>query len=430
MQTKFNQIMQYLDTHSNERQEYLKDNAVTINIGNDRFDVGFKFDFFDSDKQIVHYCTLCQFFVFKNIKSTNTYESLKCIWAQPQVCIYRIFQTVNGENVLSKKIFIDGDSIQVDYIEFDLMFYIKCVKLFISSESELITYLKLFDKSFSCNKWYINANGAWLNRLISESKFGSVYLKALFGCLEYQDGLTFLESKEINRFGYIPLLKAFKIQYSNTSNSIVSDEEVASKLEEWIPRSEFCNRVETIFIETINNFKSRKRTYFDFEKKQVCINDGSFEAKKRIYFSGFSSYPEFEAKRIIIKKWIRKAENEVRILKGFNIVGSLVNESLLYQKIKEHFASYNVVSQYRPKWLGRQSLDIFIHDLNIAIEYQGDQHSKPVEFYGGVKGFEKTQQRDKVKFDRCKRNGCKLLYVYPNYKFEVVLEEIYTLAKK
>ncbi len=430
MQTKFNQIIQYLKILSKEREEHLKENTVSFNIGSERFEVGLKFGISETEKRIVQYCVLCQYLVVKNLKSTNTYGSIKCIEAQPQVCIYKIFQIATGEHILSKKIFIDGDSIEVDYREFDLMFYIKCVNLFISSESELIAYLELFDKSFSCNYWYINADGAWLNRLISESKFGSVYLKALFGCLEYQDGLTFLESEEINRFGYIPLLKAFKIQYSNTSNSIVSNEEVASKLEEWIPRNEFYNRVETVFIETINNLKSRKKTYFDFEKKQMCDNDGSFDAKKKIYFPGFSRYPEFEAKRIIIKKWIRKAENEVRILKGYTLVGSLVNESILYRKIKEHFESYNVVSQYRPKWLGRQSLDIFIHDLNVAIEYQGDQHSRPVEFYGGAKGFEKTLQRDKVKSDRCKRNGCKLLYVYPNYNIDIVLEEIYIMANK
>ena len=74
--------------------------------------------------------------------------------------------------------------------------------------------------------------------------------------------------------------------------------------------------------------------------------------------------------------------------------------------------------------MGLQSLDIFIKELNIGIEYQGAQHIRPVEYFGGKEAFKKTQERDKKKKRLCNRNGIKLIYVYENYVLEDVFNEI------
>lgn len=62
-----------------------------------------------------------------------------------------------------------------------------------------------------------------------------------------------------------------------------------------------------------------------------------------------------------------------------------VSEKKITNIIKEHFE--NVVTQYKPDFLigyegKRQSLDIFLPDYNIAIEYQGRQHFSPQERFG------------------------------------------------
>ena len=330
----------------------------------------------------------------------------------------------DGEAFLTNQILVDGDSIPLDYGEFDLMFYLHYMRRFIQSEPELITFLNGFDASFSPNQWYQKSTGGWLHRLISDSNWNSVYLKARYGCLEYSDGLTFLESEELLKHGYELLLRAFKIKYANTSTSIITDAEVAAKLEEWVPRVSFNDHINALFNAEIQKLKTKQKNYFDPDLNQWLPYDGSLEAKKKIFFSKYSQFPEFQIKRGIIKKLIRKAENEVRTQKGFTLVGTLVNESILFNKLKEHFSSYNVVSQYRPKWLGRQSLDIYIHELKVGIEYQGDQHTRPVAFYGGVEGFEKTKLRDQKKLDRCRRNGCRLVYVFPGYSLGEVIQQI------
>ena len=69
-------------------------------------------------------------------------------------------------------------------------------------------------------------------------------------------------------------------------------------------------------------------------------------------------------------------------------------------------------------------MDFYIAEYNVAIECQGIQHFKSVEFFGGYDGLVKTIQRDALKKQLCEENGVKLLYYsdlgieYPYKVFE------------
>lgn len=63
----------------------------------------------------------------------------------------------------------------------------------------------------------------------------------------------------------------------------------------------------------------------------------------------------------------------------------------------------------RPSWLGRQSIDVYVPSINVAFEYQGQQHYHPVELIGGEEGLLATQTRDQVKRSRLKKNGVRLI---------------------
>ena len=58
----------------------------------------------------------------------------------------------------------------------------------------------------------------------------------------------------------------------------------------------------------------------------------------------------------------------------------------------------NVVYQYKPSFLhgktSAQSIDFFLPDYNIGIEYHGRQHFISIPKFGGDEGFEKTKERD------------------------------------
>lgn len=125
------------------------------------------------------------------------------------------------------------------------------------------------------------------------------------------------------------------------------------------------------------------------------------------------------------KDIIRQAENEVREKHGVPYIGEgWVAETQLYYAIKEAFTDLEVQQHASPEWLGRQHLDIFLPELNIAIEYQGAQHDEPIDFFGGEEAFAQTQERDRRKRELCEANGVKLVYVRPGYIFEDLIKEI------
>jgi hypothetical protein len=131
-----------------------------------------------------------------------------------------------------------------------------------------------------------------------------------------------------------------------------------------------------------------------------------------------------------IVKSIRIIENDIRLFYNEKIIGSLYNENLLFKQVSKRFGEkYKVISQGNPHWLGNQRFDIYFPELNIGIEYQGEQHFRPVDF--GGKGREVSQQqflenqkRDIIKKQKSIENDCILIFVLPKYDLETVLNEI------
>lgn len=80
----------------------------------------------------------------------------------------------------------------------------------------------------------------------------------------------------------------------------------------------------------------------------------------------------------------------------------------------------------------RLPFDFYLPEKRICIEYDGMQHEKPIEYFGGKKGFENTKIRDKIKNDYCKANNIKLIRV--SYKIKDVetylLEQINCIDEK
>lgn len=145
------------------------------------------------------------------------------------------------------------------------------------------------------------------------------------------------------------------------------------------------------------------------------IEHDPFETHKRISFLREEDY--FQS-RILSKALDRQnravttiIENKVRERFGFKRVGEAwVSETTLYYLIKQLFPNLSVLLHYRPNFLEGLELDIFIEDLNLGIEYQGVQHFKPVEHWGGEESYKKLVSRDKKKAKLCKANNVNLIY--------------------
>ena len=86
-------------------------------------------------------------------------------------------------------------------------------------------------------------------------------------------------------------------------------------------------------------------------------------------------------------------------------------ESKLEKDICKLLTNNNInFNRQKRKWLGRQSLDFYLPDYNIAIECQVRQHFMPVNYFGGVKMFEYRKSLDSFKKELCDKNGVNILY--------------------
>lgn len=104
-------------------------------------------------------------------------------------------------------------------------------------------------------------------------------------------------------------------------------------------------------------------------------------------------------------------------------------------KVKEILESMNVTFTQQESFnkaiitnkKGFCKVDFFIPNQRIAIEYNGQQHYQPVDIFGGEEGFQKTQNRYKLKKDYCSKHKIDLIEI-PYWDYEI-LDQTY-LEKK
>ncbi len=181
-----------------------------------------------------------------------------------------------------------------------------------------------------------------------------------------------------------------------------------------------------IKLETYDNKSSNDNLIYNWSK--MC-NGHPYNVYTSIGYErvDFTSY--FFDKNPYVIEFIHKisidAENELREKKGIPKIGEgWISETELYNKIKEHFKLFEVVHHGKPKWLGKQHLDIYFPEYNIGIEYQGKQHLEPIEFFGGREGFEKIRELDAKKRFNCVKNDCTLIYAHESYHIDELIKEI------
>ena len=165
----------------------------------------------------------------------------------------------------------------------------------------------------------------------------------------------------------------------------------------------------------VQRSKKRKFTKEEFIKKASELHKNEDGTPKYDY-SKFVYYNSMTKSTIIcpIHGEFEKTPNKHIIMKqGCPECAKLINvkENQLLESIKNKYSNYTIIHNYRnKKLLNNQSLDIFIKELNIGVEYQGKQHFSHVKLFGDENHFQKTIELDKIKYQICKKNNIILLY--------------------
>lgn len=96
-------------------------------------------------------------------------------------------------------------------------------------------------------------------------------------------------------------------------------------------------------------------------------------------------------------------------------------ESFIRNRLKDNNIEY--ISQYRDeKLLGYKSLDFYLPKYNTAIECQGVQHFKCVNYFGGEKTLNETIDRDICKYNILKEKDIKVIYI-ANASYSPILQD-------
>ncbi|EOP32810.1 hypothetical protein [Bacillus cereus] len=103
------------------------------------------------------------------------------------------------------------------------------------------------------------------------------------------------------------------------------------------------------------------------------------------------------------------------------------NESKGERIIKEYLESQNICFKREYTFPDCKNIDLLKFDFAIfdknnsllaLIEFDGEQHFKPVPYFGGKKKYEETKKRDKIKNDYCQNNDLKLIRI-PYYEEDI-----------
>lgn len=86
-----------------------------------------------------------------------------------------------------------------------------------------------------------------------------------------------------------------------------------------------------------------------------------------------------------------------------------VSAASLTRCVQDALPGVEIVREARLPWLGAQRLDAFVPSLDLAIEYQGEQHYLPLEHWGGDAGLAARRELDERKRDACARAGVRLI---------------------
>lgn len=368
----------------------------------------------------------------------------------------RVYENVDGYRWVEILIIPKGKNLQILNRSSSLRYSFYTLKLFdyLKTYEDILEFDKLYQETFSGNHWF-----SILERIqfLVRSKATPNDILNAFQTLKLLNPfqlsiLSIIKDLNINKsdiqnyllnnntiplsIPYIPN-PSFKFKISESTNEILetqdfldfinslTDQEVRDFFElNFLEDSLKMENIYPDFILDLLDIKLLKRWEEDGFNGNIANN-----VRNRFNAVNISNnlIREYYKK---LKRNLRSVENKIRSKKGFNIVGSLYNESLLYNLIKNTFPKYNVITQYSPDWLGRQRIDIFIEELNLAIEYNGKQHYEPITYFGGKEGFIKTVERDKMKKQKCKRNGCELIEVKYDEDLQKTVELIKTRYNK
>jgi hypothetical protein len=157
----------------------------------------------------------------------------------------------------------------------------------------------------------------------------------------------------------------------------------------------------------ITNNKNRNSTE-DFISKAKNIHHEKYEYTKVKYINTITNV------NIICKKHGSFKQKPSVHLKGHGC--PICSESRGEINVREFLNNneINFIPQKRfpdCKFIHQLPFDFYLPDYNMCIEYNGEQHYKEVNYWGGIEGLKNQKIKDKIKMDYCLKEKIELLII-------------------
>jgi len=75
------------------------------------------------------------------------------------------------------------------------------------------------------------------------------------------------------------------------------------------------------------------------------------------------------------------------------------------------FPGEEILRHHHPDWLGGLEIDVYLPRLDLAFEYQGQQHFHAIRAWGGEKALQTLKDRDLRKAKFCSERGTRLITI-------------------
>lgn len=150
----------------------------------------------------------------------------------------------------------------------------------------------------------------------------------------------------------------------------------------------------------------------DRTKGEFILADGS------LAFNGYAEIKHVRCGKVSKKHYTTIVTNEVRCPYCNHSVGEGLVQSAVSGLGKTFIAEYavKVPEDEVTLWI-----DVYVPDIKLAIEYDGEQHFRAIEHWGGEDALKRTQYRDDLKDEWCKEYGVELLRI-PYWRKDEIVE--------
>lgn len=116
----------------------------------------------------------------------------------------------------------------------------------------------------------------------------------------------------------------------------------------------------------------------------------------------------------------KELKQPARKKSAIKVNGHIIKSSKGEEKIEQILISNNIKFEREKSFptcgKGMFRFDFYLPNINTCIEYDGEQHFHPVEYFGGEDAFNKQVTYDNIKNEWCKKQGVNLIRIpYTDY---------------